>query len=108
MFNNATDDPTLAPMLAYPLDGAIVPHNLGLLEVQWKKPSGAADLFEVSFQAATLDYKVYTNACSRTASASRSRPPSGRRSPTSTRGQSVTITVRGAVAADAGQGRHLA
>ena len=59
---NGTDDPTLAPPLAYPLDGALVPHNLGLLEVQWKKPAGAADLFEVSFSAPTLDYRVYTNA----------------------------------------------
>ena len=62
LFANGTDDPTLAPPLAYPLDGALVPHNLGLMEVQWKKPAGAADLFEVSFSAPTLDYKVYTNA----------------------------------------------
>ena len=62
LFANGTDDPTLAPPLAYPLDGALVPHNLGLLEVQWKKPAGAADLFEVSFSAPTLDYRVYTNA----------------------------------------------
>ena len=62
LFANGTDDPTLAPPLAYPLDGALVPHNLGLMEVQWKKPAGAADLFEVSFSAPTLDYRVYTNA----------------------------------------------
>ncbi|HEX6835493.1 MAG TPA: hypothetical protein VF334_02915, partial [Polyangia bacterium] len=62
LFANGTDDPTLAPPLAYPLDGALVPHNLGLLEVQWKKPAGAADLFEVSLTAPTLDYRVYTNA----------------------------------------------
>jgi WD40 repeat protein len=55
------DDPTLAPQLAYPLDGAKVPHNLGLLEVQWKKPAAAADLFEVSLTADTLDFKLYTN-----------------------------------------------
>ena len=59
LFANGADDPSLAPPLAYPLDGAQVPHNLGLLEVQWKKPTGAADLFEVAFTSPTLDYRVY-------------------------------------------------
>jgi Tol biopolymer transport system component len=62
LFANGTDDPSLAPPLAYPLDGAQVPHNLGLLEVQWKKPTGAPDLFEISLSSPTLDYRVYTNA----------------------------------------------
>ena len=59
-FGGATDA-SLAPALAYPLDGAVVPRNLGELEVQWHRPSGAADLFEVSFESELLDLKVYTN-----------------------------------------------
>ncbi len=50
-----------APTLAYPLDGARVPHNLNRLEVQWTPPTGV-DLFEVAFESATTEYKVYTNA----------------------------------------------
>jgi len=103
VFNNATDDPTLAPMLAYPLDGAIVPHNLGLLEVQWKKPSGAADLYEVSFQAATLDYKVYTNASLPAGFRLSLTPAEWSSISDSTQGQSLTITVRGAVTASPGK-----
>jgi hypothetical protein len=58
-----TVDPALAPKVVYPLDGALVPQNLGELEVQWTKPAGATlDLFEVSFEAPTFDLKVYTNA----------------------------------------------
>ena len=60
LFAGGTDTPALAPTLAYPLDGARVPNNLGLIEVQWKPQAG--DLFEVSFESATTDYKVYTNA----------------------------------------------
>jgi hypothetical protein len=60
-FNGGTETAGLKPALAYPPDGARVPSNLGLLEVQWTKPSSPADLYEVSFESATLDYKVYTN-----------------------------------------------
>ncbi|HEX8953575.1 MAG TPA: hypothetical protein VF945_17080, partial [Polyangia bacterium] len=103
LFANGSDDPTLAPPLAYPLDGALVPHNLGLLEVQWKKPTGAADLFEVAFSSATLDFKVYTNTL---------KPNGGRLSLTSAdwssiadsnAGKAVAVKVRGVVTAQPGK-----
>ncbi|HEY7955363.1 MAG TPA: hypothetical protein VII38_08720 [Polyangia bacterium] len=62
LFAGMTGEPTLAPTLVYPLDGALVPRNLGELEVQWKRPTQPADLYEVSFESDTLDLKVYTNA----------------------------------------------
>ncbi len=61
-FAGATNEPTLAPPVVYPLDGVLAPRNLGELEVQWKKPAAAADLFEVSFVSPTFELEVYTNA----------------------------------------------
>jgi len=104
LFANGTDDPSLAPPLAYPLDGAKVPHNLGLLEVQWKKPTGAADLYEISLSSPTLDYRVYTNAPL--------QPNGGRLSLTpaewssiadSNEGQTVAVKVRALATASPGK-----
>ena len=58
----ATQDATLAPTIAYPSDTVTMPVNLGELEVQWKKPARAADLFEVAFLGTGLDLRIYTNA----------------------------------------------
>ena len=55
-------DSTLAPSLVYPLDGVVVPVNLGEIEVQWQKAGSVADLFEVAFSGESLDLRVYTNA----------------------------------------------
>lgn len=102
-FAGAAEDPTLVPALAYPLDGAHVPHNLGLLEVQWRKPSAPADLFEVSFESDTIDFKLYTN---------KLLPAGGRLSLTpgdwqsvadSVKGGKVQVLVRGALAAAPGK-----
>ena len=98
-----TDDPTLAPPLAYPLDGAQVPHNLGLLEVQWSKPSGAADLFEVSFESATVDYRVYTNALKPNGGRLMLTPAEWLSIADSNQGQSMAIKVRGVVTAQPGK-----
>lgn len=100
---NGSDDPSLAPPLAYPLDGAEVPHNLGLLEVQWKKPAGAADLFEVSFSAPTLDYRVYTNAPNANGGRMLLKPDEWTSIADSAAGQTVAIKVRGVVTASAGK-----
>jgi WD40 repeat protein len=56
-----TADPTLAPKIVYPLDGVVMPSNLGELEVQWMPPTSSADLFEVAFLGDTIDFRVYTN-----------------------------------------------
>jgi len=58
-FQGTTDDPALAPTLAYPLAGALVPPNLPPMEIQWK-PAAATDLFDVSFSSATIDLHVIT------------------------------------------------
>ena len=93
-----SDDPSMAPALAYPLDGARVPHNLGTLEVQWKKPSGVADLFEVSFESATVDYKVYTNAMQPNGGRLTLNPTEWRAIADSSQGQSVDVKVRATLA----------
>lgn len=54
-------DAALAPEVVYPLSGALVPLNLGELEIQWKKPAGPADLFEVALTAPGFELRVYTN-----------------------------------------------
>lgn len=103
LFGTGTDDPTLAPPLAYPLDGAQVPHNLGLLEVQWKKPSGAADLFEVSFSSPTIDYRVYTNALQANGGRLSLTPAEWSSLSDSNSGQTVAVKVRGVATAAPGK-----
>ncbi len=103
LFANGSDDPTLAATLAYPLDGALVPHNLGLLEVQWKKPSAAADLFEVSFVAPTLDYRVYTNALLANGGRVALKPAEWSSIADSVAGQTVAVKVRSLVTASPGK-----
>lgn len=92
------DDPSLAPTLAYPLDGARLPHNLGTLEVQWKKPTGVADLFEVSFESATVDYKVYTNALQPNGGRLTLSPTEWQSLADSSAGQALAIKVRATLA----------
>jgi uncharacterized protein YjbI with pentapeptide repeats len=49
---------TLGPAtIAYPLDGMLLPPNLGYLEVQFVPPAGAT-LFEVDFENAVTDVRV--------------------------------------------------
>lgn len=103
LFANGADDPSLAPPLAYPLDGAEVPHNLGLLEVQWKKPSAAADLFEVSFASPTLDFRVYTNALQPSGGRVHLTPVEWSSVADSNRGQTVAVKVRALVTAQPGK-----
>ncbi len=102
VFANASEDPTLAPLLAYPLDGAEVPHNLGMLEVQWKKPTATADVFEVSFEAPTLDYKVYTNSAQPNGFRLQLAAADWSSISDSAKGQSVVVTVRGALSTQPG------
>jgi hypothetical protein len=96
------DNPALAPLLAYPLDGARLPHNLGLLDVQWGRPTAAATLFEVSFTSATLDYRVYTNALLANGGRVSLTPAEWWSIADSNRGGTVAIKVRGAVQSQPG------
>src|SRR5262249_25432545 len=57
-FAAAQDDPTLAPVIAYPADGIVVPPNLGALDVHWRDNHNH-DLFEVSPHTHYIDYVIY-------------------------------------------------
>lgn len=59
MFPGATDDPTLAPQIAYPLDNIRVPPNLGQFDVHWRQQ--LANVFEVQMSNEYVDIKRYTN-----------------------------------------------
>ncbi len=52
------DDPTNKPKLVYPESGVIVPPNLNSLEFHFI-PAAGQNLFEMRFEAATLNFVVY-------------------------------------------------
>ena len=52
-------DPGRAPQVVYPNDGVLVPPNLGHLEVHFL-PGKGNTLFEIGFQNALTDVRVYT------------------------------------------------
>jgi hypothetical protein len=58
-FKGATEDAALAPALAYPLSGVIVPPNIPPIEVQWK-PAAATDLFDVVVSGPNLEAHLVT------------------------------------------------
>ncbi len=58
LFAAAAVDPAAAPTMAYPPDGAIVPPNLGDVEVHWRDTAGH-DLYELSLTAERVDVRVY-------------------------------------------------
>ncbi len=63
-FESATEDPTLAPTIRYPLDSILVPPNLGQFDVHWSNPVAAPvppDVFRVRMQNEFVDIKRYTN-----------------------------------------------
>jgi hypothetical protein len=51
------DNPALAPLLVYPSAGALLPPNLGRLDIHWVPQSPESTLYELSFSAPTLDLK---------------------------------------------------
>ena len=59
MFDGA-DDPARAPVLRYPLDGALLPPNLSDVDVQWEPGSGN-DVWRLTFEGAHLAVEVYTD-----------------------------------------------
>ena len=52
--------PARAPTLVYPNDGALVPPNLGRLEVHFRRDA-STDVFELTFSSATTDVTVYVS-----------------------------------------------
>ena len=59
LFDTAQNDPSLAPNLVYPLDGILVPPNLGQFDVHWTQQ--VANVFEVKMSNQYVDIKRYTN-----------------------------------------------
>ena len=99
-FTSTTVDPSLAPLLVYPLDGALVPKNLGQMQIQWRKSVGPADLFEVALTSPTVSIKVYTNALRALGGVYAIEPAEWTALASSTAGDTVTIVVRAVLTAD--------
>ena len=61
-FNAAPPTGTAAcnPSLVYPPDNVLVPPNMNVVEIHFTKGSPANTLFEISFENAVTDVKVYT------------------------------------------------
>jgi len=63
LFASATEDPALAPTIAYPLDRILVPPNLGQFDVHWRNNTAAGatnNLFEVTMANQYVDVRLYT------------------------------------------------
>jgi hypothetical protein len=60
VFGNAPMDPARAPRIVYPNDGVLVPSNLNQIEIHFRKGADDNTLFEISFESAFTDVKVYT------------------------------------------------
>jgi hypothetical protein len=58
-FDNATNDPSLAPTVVYPPNNILVPPNLGQFDVHWAA-AGGANVFEVRMKNQYVDIKRYT------------------------------------------------
>ena len=98
-----SNDPTLAPTIAYPPGGALIPPNLNELEVQWQPAH--ADLFEVSFVGDAIDLKIYTT-CVSAGSGCALLPDENtwKLLSMAARGQTLKVTIRGASAQGGGVG----
>jgi hypothetical protein len=55
-----TEDASLAPTLVYPNDGALLPPNLGSLEIHFLPGKTADELYEISLQSKYTDLRLYT------------------------------------------------
>jgi len=61
LFEDATEDPAIAPLIAYPADNILVPPNLGQFDVHWRNPTGTNNnLFRVQLTNEYVDIRLYT------------------------------------------------
>jgi hypothetical protein len=58
-FKGAAEDASLAPTIAYPFDGTLLPPNLPPMEIQFA-PKAGTDLFDVAISAAAIDLHIVT------------------------------------------------
>ncbi len=86
-----------APQLVYPNDGVLLPKNLGVIEIHWRKGSNDNTLFAVTFQSPVMEARVITRCvdlnggCVYTPSASTWRLLADTNAGT----EAVTVTVQG-------------
>lgn len=57
LFDSATENPGLAPVIAYPDNDILVPPNLGEFDVHWR--GGGSDLFEIQLKNEYVDLRIY-------------------------------------------------
>ncbi|MCL4228343.1 MAG: PD40 domain-containing protein [Myxococcales bacterium] len=98
LFATGTLDPAQAPELAYPPDQAIVPRNLGDLEVHWRTSFGH-DLYELSMVNEHVDLKLYVGGSGATGWAAFA---SGEWYAAAMGGRSITVGLRALVTASPG------
>ena len=58
LFGTATEDPTRAPTVAYPLPDILVPPNLGQFDVHWTDTMN--NLFQIEMSNQYVDLKIYS------------------------------------------------
>ncbi len=58
-FDGATEDPTLAPLLRYPLDKILVPPNIGRFDVHWT--SANTNVFQLRMRNEFVDVRRFTS-----------------------------------------------
>ncbi|HET9621334.1 MAG TPA: hypothetical protein VFP84_08215 [Kofleriaceae bacterium] len=94
-FGGATlnPDPAKAPVVEYPIDGAVSPRNIPPIEVQWK--AAGNDLFHVALTSSHGAIDVYTANVQQTLAAKDWAAVAG-----TAAGETLKITVEGMVAAD--------
>jgi hypothetical protein len=60
LFDNAEENDARAPTLVYPNDGVMLPPNLGQMEIHWWRGHDDNTLYEVSFESAYVQVRLYT------------------------------------------------
>jgi len=62
LFEAATENPALAPTIAYPLDHILVPPNLGQFDVHWSNTASGSsnNLFQVTMSNQYVDVRLYS------------------------------------------------
>jgi hypothetical protein len=58
-FGGTAGDPAGAPRIAYPLDGAMHPSNIGAIAFQWTRGDGASRVFRIRLDDGTDHYDFY-------------------------------------------------
>jgi hypothetical protein len=99
LFDNATDDATLASTIVYPADTTMVPPNLGDFEVHWMG-AGGADLFEVAITATNVDLRIYTVGTPNAGNWTAYLPSEWSIAGLSERGGQLAVTVRAMLSTD--------